>query len=98
MFTDLNRRNTRTNSLPFSEELIDQVWAKGQLTSYNNDLFRKDIYGNLMFRFDYGKTDSILGWEIDHIKPKSLGGSDNLNNLQPLQWQANRTKGDRYSA
>ena len=32
---------------------------------------------------------SIYGWEIDHIKPKKDGGSDDLSNLRPLQWEAN---------
>lgn len=36
------------------------------------------------------------GWEIDHIKPSSLGGSDGLYNLQPLQWENNRSKSDNW--
>ena len=36
------------------------------------------------------------GWEIDHIKPVSKGGTDDLSNLQPLQWENNRRKGDNY--
>ena len=44
----------------------------------------------------YGKTESDYGWEIDHIRPKSMMGSDFISNLQPLQWQNNRSKGDNY--
>ena len=36
------------------------------------------------------------GWKIDHIKPVAKGGTDDLNNLQPLQWANNRHKSDNY--
>jgi 5-methylcytosine-specific restriction endonuclease McrA len=45
---------------------------------------------------DYGITDSKHGWEVDHIIPVSKGGTDDLSNLQPLQWDNNRKKGDTY--
>lgn len=74
----------------------DKVWAKGQkVKGKNPKLYRKDKFGNIMFYHSYGKT-TPMGWEIDHSKPKSKGGTDHLNNLQPMNTKANRQKGSKY--
>jgi len=73
----------------------DEVWEKGQkVRGKNPDLYRKDKFGNTMYKPSYGKN-SEMGWEIDHSKPQSKGGTDHLNNLQPMNTQANREKGKK---
>ena len=73
----------------------DSVWGKGKkIKGKNPDLYRKDKLGNTMYYPSYGKA-SKMGWEIDHSKPQSKGGTDHLNNLQPLNTRANRKKSNK---
>jgi hypothetical protein len=69
------------------------VWRKGKrVRGRNQNIWRKDVCGNLLRYDHYTKKYSLYRWEIDHIKPKRHGGSSRLSNLQPLQWRANRKK------
>jgi len=86
--------NTRVDGGPFDERTIEAVWQKGT-PEPQYPSFRKDQCGASMHRPKYGNAEQ-WGWEIDHIKPVSRGGTDDLNNLQPLQWENNRHKGDDY--
>ncbi|MDR2834955.1 MAG: HNH endonuclease [Bacteroidales bacterium] len=80
----------------FTKERLNQIWEKGQkIREKNPNLYRKDIYENIMYKASYGKM-SKMGWNVDHSKPQSKGGSDHLNNLQPMNSIANCKKNNKY--
>ncbi len=78
-----------------SQKLIDEVWGKATpIRGRNEEVWRKDEEGNRIRKASFG-TQGIYGWEIHHSNPKAKGGSDNLKNLKPLQWEENREKSDK---
>ena len=81
-----------------NQEKKDAVWEKraGKGNAKPN-AYCTDIEGNKIKYDDYGNRDSDYGWEIDHIHPESRGGSDELSNLQPLQWEANMKKSNKIA-
>jgi 5-methylcytosine-specific restriction endonuclease McrA len=80
----------------FNDDIINDVWNKAKVQEGNNPaIWRKDFAGAWIRRDQYGKT-SMYGWEIDHLKPSSMMGKDDLNNLWPMHWENNRRKGDDY--
>ena len=90
-------RGTDRNGGPFSEATKQSVWQKAQITTdYASSVRRLDTCGAPIDWAQYGNTNSKAGWEIDHIKPVSKDGGDELSNLQPLQWENNRHKADEY--
>jgi len=96
----LRKHGTDRNGNSFSDKVKLAVWEKALVVSgYDPTKLRKDKCGAWISWDDYGNTtENGNGWEIDHIKPVSKGGTDDLINLQPLQWQNNRKKSDDYPA
>jgi len=81
----------------FDDATVEAVWRKGAIVFGQNSMkVRKDACGATIWREKYGNRDSSFGWEIDHIKPISADGTDNLFNLQPLHWKNNAAKGESY--
>ena len=83
----------------YDEQQKLAVWNKARAVhGYDSTKYRQDVAGAWI---EWSKVSSTsnelgLGWEIDHRKPTSKGGSDDLSNLEPLQWKNNRSKGDDY--
>jgi hypothetical protein len=79
--------------MAYSNDTIQKVWEKGTLVSANDpNVWRKDQCKAWIGGPHYGNRQSQYGWEIDHIKPESEGGGDELSNLCPLQWENNASK------
>jgi hypothetical protein len=79
--------------MSFSEDIVQKVWEKGKIVEgYDPKKWRKDACEAWMNKSSYGDRSSSYGWEIDHIKPESESGTDDLSNLHPLQWENNASK------
>lgn len=86
-----------TERRDLTEDEINAVWDKASKQPSNNpDVFRKDYAGAWIKRDDYGKREKTYGWEIDHLKPLSKNGTDDIDNLYPVHWRNNEKKGDDY--
>ena len=88
--------NTTKTGRRFSETTVNAVWRKGRpVAGHDPSRIRKDACGAFIARSDYGRLTD-MGWEIDHIVPVAQGGTEHIDNLQPLQWKNNRHKGDNW--
>ena len=61
----------------------------------NPELYRKDNYGNEIYKPSYGKQGE-KSWEVDHKKPVAKGGTESLRNIQALKTSVNREKSHKY--
>ena len=73
-----------------NDSKINEVWCKGEIVvGYDEKYVRQDQCNAWIKYSEYGNRDSRFGWEMHHILAKSKGGSDDVSNLIPLQWENN---------
>lgn len=92
MFEDFNK-------LKFLNKSISRKRDFGDITTEYYKSFIVKFYNDIQFNLIYSKwkangEQKLLRPSLDHILPKSRGGSENLNNLQFLTWFENLSKRD----
>ena len=82
-----------------------RIWrAMPTIEGKDESIFRLDSCGALIEWDKYGDRQSEVGWEIDHVVPKSLliekGATeeeiDDEENLRPMHWKNNDMKSADY--
>jgi len=91
----LRGRSTDRLGRSFTGLLKATVWLNAApIPGKDIAVWRQDPCGARMYWHDYGKTNSTYGWEVDHILPILMGGTDDASNLQALHWKNNHQKAD----
>ena len=73
---------------------------------YGDSKFAEDFHGNLMCRDGYGDDEFYIlengeriycGWNLHHILPSALGGSNKVSNLICTNIATNEAAGDKIT-
>jgi hypothetical protein len=71
----------------YERELIQSVWEFAEIVPGNDpEIWRKDEFGDWIYRFDYGRRSSELGWEI--FDPGVGRHAQGVYAMRPMQWQS----------
>ncbi len=68
-------------------DVVRNVWEFAEVVPGNDpDLWRKDEFGNWIYRLDYGRRTSEFGWEI--FDPGVGRHCQGVYAMRPMQWQS----------
>jgi hypothetical protein len=80
----------RSQSMLCTEEIVQKVWEKGIVDGRNDPKYwRLDACGAWISRSEYGRQQSLFGWEINYIRAQTGIDGQRLSNLRPMQWKNN---------
>ena len=91
----LGQIHRQSNSVGYlsEEERKVRSWAKLPPHPTIPDA-KIDCDGWIIFWNEHGKH-SPFGWQVDHIIPVALGGTDDTSNLRARHWYGNQSAGGR---
>jgi hypothetical protein len=71
----------------YERELIQSVWEFAEVVQGNDpEIWRKDEFGEWIYRFDYGRRSSEFGWEV--FDPGVGRHAQGVYAMRPMQWQS----------
>lgn len=84
-----------------NRDLAMKIWNE----YFGTKKYATDFHGNYMCRNAYGERDYFeydaygnkvyCGWNVHHILPKAVGGTDAMNNLLPVNIYTNDIAEDK---
>jgi len=73
----------------------EAAWSNArQVAGRDPNRWREDAYGAPMYYHNYGQRTN-MGWDIDHRREITRGGTNAYSNLQAMQWHNNRVVKNR---
>jgi hypothetical protein len=71
----------------YERELIQSVWEFAEIVpGIDPALWRRDEFGDWIYRLDYGRRSSEFGWEI--FDPGVGRHAQGVYAMRPMQWQS----------
>ena len=71
-------------------ERAKKVWER----EFGDETRVQDACGTWIEKTAYGDENSRFGWDLDHIVPRSRGGTNAMSNLRPMHYSNNRARGN----
>jgi hypothetical protein len=69
------------------------AWERAyEIPGQDKNVLRRDFEGMTIRWAEYGQK-SDHGWEIDHITPIAIGGTDTFGNIRARHYRTNRAAG-----